>query len=347
MSWAVTRAPAGSGYFSVLARLSRVTSCQHPRLVEFRRSRVNCRALSRAIPTIGRPGAPAWPLHSSPNMRLTTRSLSPLRLVRLVPVLSALLVAGAGCDPVGPDKPPPFGLASIQSVQLDVHHHGGNIDLLFLAELTSAGETECPTLASDLAITVNGTPLQLSLYDSYHSFTISCPIHELDGYATLPETAGPLRVELSQGARKAAMVIASSAWPTIGPVSLSRTAVPVGESFSIDVAVSPADPSTQLGLAQPSDWVVSICPRETPDCVPGEGLAGLGLTNFAGREGGITFDVEIAQVIAPGERLLTVQSFRPTLGLAITECSGIPSCFGTNQTDDTAVFGPFDFEVLE
>jgi len=270
---------------------------------------------------------------------------TPSRPLALLSIVSAV-IAAAGCDLPGKNEPPePFGLASIRSVQLVVQHSAGNINLSMVAEVTPIDAGQCPPLAHDLTATVNGTPMPLALYDFSDAITFSCPIHELDGGLTLPETDAPLRLEFRQGARTAVMTIATARWPNIGPVTLSRSSVPVGETFTVAVAVPDGNADTKRALARPYHWYPSICPRDTPDCRPGEGWQGLTPSNYGTSDGGIWFDVPIDAPIVPGDKLMQIMLSSVPLGLTIQECSGLPICFGTNQNTDTT-FGPFDFEVL-
>lgn len=263
----------------------------------------------------------------------------------LTPALSLLIASVAGCGAFDGNEPPAVGLASIKSAYLAISHGAGNTNLTFVAEITLPGGASCPPpLAADFAITVNGTPMRLSLPDYSDAITFSCTIHQLEGYATLPEIGGPLRVELTQGERKASMVIARSAFPAIGPVALSRTAVPVGESFSVEVAVSDADMSERRQLAIAGSWIASLCVPS--GCVPGEGWIGLVPTNAGAREGGLGFDVVVADAVPTGPWLLGLHLFRPTFMPTITECSGMPSCMAYNNSEQTWDFGPFVFDVL-
>ena len=257
----------------------------------------------------------------------------------------ALIASAAGCGGFGADEPPTVGLASLKSAYLQISHGAGDTDLLFVAEVTLPGGASCPPpLAPDFAITVNGTPMQLSLVDDSDAITFSCPSYELDGFATLPETGGPLDVELAQGGRKASMTIARSAFPAIGPVALSRTAVPVGESFAVSVAVSGADVGERQQLAVSNDWIASLC--APPGCVPGEGWIGIVPTNAGARDGGLGFDVVVPDTVPTGNWLLGLHVFQPTILSTITKCSGIPSCMAYNSAEQSWDFGPFAFDVL-
>jgi hypothetical protein len=263
----------------------------------------------------------------------------------LVPVISALIAWSAGCGAFGGDETPTVGLASIKSAEVDISHGAGETSVLFVAEITLPGGPSCPPpLASDFAITVNGTPMQLSLPDDSDAITFSCTIHELEGRATLPETGGPLEVELTQGERKASMVIARSAFPALGPVAVSRNAVPAGESFSVNVAVAGADASERQQLAISSGWIASLCVPS--GCVPGEGWIGMEPTNAGAREGGLGFDVVVPDSVGTGSWLLGLHLFQASFGPTITECSGLPSCMARNYADQTWDFGPFNFDVL-
>jgi len=256
------------------------------------------------------------------------------------------MIAAAGCDPGRNEPPEPFGLASIQSVQLLVQHRGGNINLGMVAELTPVDAGTCPTLAHDLTATINGTPVQLSLYDFSDAVTFSCTIHELDGGVSLPETDGPLRLEFKQGARTAVMTIASAAWPTIGPVTLSRASVARGETFTVDVAVPAGAAFTKQTLARPYLWYPSVCPRDKPDCRPGEGWQEFTPSDYGTSDSGIWFDVPVSDLIDPGEKVMEILLSSVSFDLPVQECSGLPICFGTNQNAIDPNFGPFDFEVL-
>jgi hypothetical protein len=207
------------------------------------------------------------------------------------------------------------------------------------------GGTSCPpALAPDFAITVNGTPMQLSLVNDSDAITFSCPIHELDAYATLPETGGPLDVELTDGGRTASLTVARSAFPAIGPVSLSRTAVPAGESLAVNVAVSGADIAQIQQLASSGDWIASLC--DPSGCMPGAGWIGIVPTNAGARDGGLGFDVVVPDSIPAGAGSLGLHLFSPTVLSTITECSGLPSCLAYNASGQTWDFGPFAFDVL-
>jgi hypothetical protein len=275
-----------------------------------------------------------------------TLHLRVLHKVRsLVPALSAVIVSAAGCGAFGGDETPTVGVASIESAELDISHVGGNMSVVFVGEITLPGGPSCPPpLASDFAITVNGTPMQLSLPDYSDAFTLSCTIHQLEGRAMLPDTGGPLDVELTQGVRRASMVIARSAFPAIGPVTLSRTAVPAGESFSVNVAVSGADVSERRQLALSNDWIAALCVPS--GCVPGEGWIGMVPTNAGSRDGGLGFDVVVPAMVPTGNWLLGVHLFLASFGSTITECSGLPSCMARNYLGQTWDFGPFSFDVL-
>jgi hypothetical protein len=263
----------------------------------------------------------------------------------LVPILSALFASATGCGAFGGDETPTIGLASIKSAQVDISHNAGILSISLVAEITLPGGPKCPPpLAADFAITVNGTHMQLSLFEDSDAITFSCTIHELDGSATLVDTGGPLHVELTQGDRKASMVIARSAFPAIGPVAVSRTAVPAGESFSMSVAVSGADVSDARQLAVSGDWVASLCVPS--GCVPGEGWIGMPPTNPGSREGGLGFDFVVPDAVAKGKWLLGLHLFQGMFHPAITECSGLPSCTAYNHAEQTFDFGPFDFDVL-
>lgn len=270
---------------------------------------------------------------------------TPSRSRALVSIVASV-IAAAGCDPGANEPPEPFGLASIQSVQVLVQHSGGSINLGMVAELTPVDAGTCPPLAHDLTATVNGTPLPLSLYDFSDAVTFSCTIHELDGGVTLPETDGPLRLEFKQGTRTAVMTIASAAWPTIGPVTLSSASVARGDSFTIDVAVPGADTLTKQILARPDRWYPSVCPRDKPDCQPGEGWQGLTPSDYGTSDSGIWFDVPVSDLIDPGEKVMEILLSSVFFSLTIDECSGLPICSGTNQNAVDPNFGPFDFEVL-
>ena len=270
---------------------------------------------------------------------------TPSRLLGLALIFPAV-IAVAGCDPGRNEPPEPFGLASIKSVQVYVQHSAGTINLSMVAELTPVDAGTCPPLAHDLTATVNGTPLPLSLYDFSDAVTFSCTIHELDGGMTLPETDGPLRLEFKQGARTAIMTIASASWPTIGPVTLSRASVPRGESFTVAVAVPNGDALMRQILARPYVWYPSVCPRDKPDCRPGEGWQGLTPSDYGTSDGGIWFDVPVSELIDPGEKVMEILLSSVSFALPIQECSGLPICFGTNQQEASPYFGPFDFEVL-
>jgi hypothetical protein len=276
-------------------------------------------------------------------MRANNLSPSPSLFpsVRVIPALTALLAAAAGCDPIGPDGPEPIGLASLNEVWVNLHHRDGNIDLVFSAPMRFEGQ--CPTLAEDLTITANGTPLALSLYDFSDAISFGCTISSLDGAATLPDAGGPLRIAFQQGSRTASMVIENSAFPAFVGASVSRTQVPVGESFAVNVAVPDADAATREALASPYDWVVSLC--EPSGCVPGQGWIGLQLTNGGAREGGLGFDATVTQGIPPGKYALGVHNFDPGFAPAIT-CSGLPLCSAYHHSGRTWEFGPFDFDVL-
>jgi hypothetical protein len=276
---------------------------------------------------------------------MTSRPIRAFHKVRyLVPVVSALVASAAGCGALGGDETPTVGLASIKSAYVDISHGAGNTHVLFLAEITLPGGSSCPPpLAADFAITVNGTSMLLSLPDHSDAITFSCTIHELEGRATLAETGGPLHVELTQGERSASIVIPRSAFPAIGPVALSRTAVPAGESFSVNIAVSGADVSERQQLAS-GGWIASLC--VPPGCVPGEGWIGMVPTNASAREGGLGFDVVVPDTVPTGAWLLGLHLFQATYGPTITQCSGLPSCMAYNHADQTWDFGPFDFDVL-
>jgi hypothetical protein len=261
----------------------------------------------------------------------------------LAPALSAVIAAAAGCGGSGGDGT--VGLASITSARVDISHDAGNITVFLAAEITLPGGPSCPPpLAADFAITVNGTPMQLSLFDDSDAVTLSCTIHELDGQATVPEAAAPLDVELTQGARKASMVIARSAFPAIGPVALSRAAVPAGESFSVNVGVSGADASETRQLAVAGDWIASLC--YPSGCVPGEGWIGMVPTNAGLRDGGLGFDAVVPDTVQAGNWLVGVHLFQGMFHPTITECSGLPSCAALNHAGQTYDFGPFSFDVL-
>jgi len=261
----------------------------------------------------------------------------------LAPVLSVLIASATGCGAVGGDET--VGLASIKSAQVNISHNTGTANAFFVAEITLPGGSSCPPpLAADFAITVNGTPMQLSLPDYSDAFTLRCTIHELEGRATLAETDGPLHVELTQGWRKASVVIARSAFPAIGPAAVSRTAVPVGESFSVDIAVSGADVSERQQLAS-GGWIASLC-YPSSGCVQGEGWLAMPPTNAGSREGGLGFDVLVSDKVAKGRWLLGLHLFQGMFQPTITECSGLPSCMAYNHAEQTFDFGPFDLEVL-
>ena len=261
------------------------------------------------------------------------------------PALWALIGSAAGCGGFGADEPPTVGLDSIESAYLHISHGAGNTDLHFVAEVTLPGGPSCPPpLAPDFAITVNGTPMRLSLLDDSDAITFTCTIHQLEGYATLPETGGPLDVELTQGERKASMKVARSAFPALGPVALSRTAVPVGESFAVNVAVSGADLAESRQLALSNDWIASLC--DSSGCVPGEGWIAVAPTNAGARDGGLGFDVVVPDTVPQGRWQLGLHVFSPTFLSTITECSGLPSCMAYNFSGQTWDFGPFVFDVL-
>jgi len=256
-----------------------------------------------------------------------------------------MIAVAAGCGSVGGDEAQTVGLASIKSAYVNISHGAGNANVLFVAEINLPGGSSCPPpLAADFAITVNGTPMQLSLPDYSDAITFSCTIHELEGRATLAETAGPLHVELTQGDRNASMVIARSAFPAIGPVALSRTAVPAGESFSVNMAVSGADVSERQQLAS-GGWIASLC-YPSSGCVQGEGWLAMPPTNAGSREGGLGFDVLVSDKVAKGRWLLGLHLFQGMFQPTITECSGLPSCMAYNHAEQTFDFGPFDLEVL-
>jgi hypothetical protein len=274
---------------------------------------------------------------------MTTPANRRLHKVRyLAPAFSAVIAGAAGCGGFGGDGT--VGLASIKSARVSISHDAGNTPVVFAAEITLPGGASCPPpLAPDLAITVNGTPMQLSVVDGSESS--SCPSLTLEGRATLAETGGPLDVELTQGWRKASMVIARSAFPAIGPIALSRTAVPVGESFSVNVVVSGADEFETRQLAIPGNWIASLCYPYS--CAPGEGSIGMPPTNEGLRDGGVGFDIVVPDAVPTGSWLLRVRmfqssSFHPT----ITECSGLPSCAASNYAGQTYDFGPYSFDVL-
>jgi hypothetical protein len=275
---------------------------------------------------------------------MTTRANRGLHKVRyLAPALSAVIAAAAGCGGFGGDGA--VGLASIKSARVDVSHDAGNTPVLFVAEITLPGGASCPPLlAPDFAIAVNGAPMQLSVVDG--SDSLSCPSLTLEGRATLPETDGPLDVELTQGGRKASMVVARRAFPALGPIAVSRTAVPVGESFSVNVAVSGADESETRQLAVSGYWIASLC--YPSGCVPGEGWIGMPPTNAGLRDGGLGFDVVVPDAVPTGNWLLGVHLFQgSTFHPTITECSGLPSCAAYNYSGQTYDFGPYGFDVLE
>jgi hypothetical protein len=280
------------------------------------------------------------------SLGMTPHANRATRAVRcLVPDICALIASAAGCGGLGADDPPTVGLASVTSASLEISHGAGNTNLHFVAEVTLPGGTSCPPpLAPDFAITVNGTPMQLSLLNDSDAITFTCPSYELDGFATLPETGGPLDVELTQGGRKASMTIARSAFPAIGPVALSRTAVSVGESFAVNVAVSGADVGERQQLAVSNDWIASLC--DPSGCVPGQGWIGLVPTNAGVRDGGLGFDVVVPDTVPTGTYLLDLHLFQPTILPTITECSGIPSCMAYNSAEQSWDFGPFVFDVL-
>ena len=260
----------------------------------------------------------------------------------LVPTLFALTASAAGC---GGGETPTVGMASMKSAYLAIDHGAANTDLTFIAEITLPGGPSCPPpLAADFAITVNGTPMRLSLPDDSDAITISCTIHQLEGFVMLPVTGGPLDVELTQGNREASLVIAESAFPAIGPVTLSRTAVPVGEFFSVNVAVPDADQFERQQLANPSFWTASLC--VSPGCVPGQGWIGLLLENARARDGGLEFDVAVPDTVQKGEWQLGLHLFKPTFAPTITKCSGMPSCLAYNNSDQNWDFGPFALDVL-
>src|SRR3954468_4984769 len=241
------------------------------------------------------------------------------------PAVWALIASTAGCGGFGADEPPTVGLASIQSASLQISHGAGNTDLLFVAEVTLPGGPSCPPpLAPDFAITVNGTPMRLSLVDDSDAITFTCTIHQLEGSATLPETGGPLHVELTQGGRQASMTVTRSAFPALGPVALSRTAVPVGKSFTVNIAVSGADVDETRQLALSNDWIASVC--DPSGCVPGQGWIAIAPTNAGPRDGGLGFNVVVPDTVRPGTWQLGLHLFSPTLFSTITECSGLPSC---------------------
>ncbi len=275
--------------------------------------------------------------------RRTNRTTGAVRY--LFPAVGVLLASAAGCGGFGADDPPTVGLAAITSASLFISHGAGDTDLLFEAEVTLPEGASCPPpLAPDFAIAVNGTPMQLSLPNDSDTITFTCPIHQLEGFATLPETGGPLDVELTQGGRRASMTIARSAFPAIGPVALSRTAVPVGESFAVDVAVSGADVGERQQLAGSNDWIASLC--DLSGCVPGQGWIGIAGTNAGARDDGLGFDVVVPDTVPAGEWLLGLHLFQPTFLPTITECSGVPSCMAYNSSDQSWDFGPFVFDVL-
>jgi hypothetical protein len=272
---------------------------------------------------------------------MTTHANRRLHKVRyLAPAFSAVIAAAAGCGGFGGDEA--VGLASIKSARVAISHDAGNIPVLFVAEITLPGGASCPPpLAPDFAITVNGTPMQLSVVDGSESS--SCPSLTLEGRATLAETGGPLDVELTQGWRKASVVIARSAFPAIGPIALSRAAVPVGESFSVNVVVSGADESETRQLAIPGNWIASLC--YPSGC--GQGWIGMPPTNAGLRDGGLGFDVVVPGAVPTGSWLLGVHLFRgSSFHPTITECSGLPSCAASNYAGQTYDFGPYSFDVL-
>jgi hypothetical protein len=266
---------------------------------------------------------------------------APFPTLRFIPVVSVLLATAAGCVP-GEDTGA-FGLASIEEVWVNLHHRDGTLELVFTAKLTRA-EGSCPPLAEDLTITANDQPLALSLYDGSDAITFGCTVSSLDGSATLPDTGGPLRIAFAQGPRTASMVIADSAFPAFGAVSMSRTEVPVGESFAVEVAVAGADATTRELLASPYDWVVSLCAPS--GCVPGEGWIGLTLINGGARDVGLGFDVVVPNGVAPGEYLMGVHAFDPGFFPMITECKGLPICLAYNNSNRDWEYGPYAFEVL-
>jgi hypothetical protein len=273
---------------------------------------------------------------------MTARANRTLHKVRyLAPAFSAVLAVAAGCDGFGGDEA--VGLASIRSARVDISHDAGNTPVLFVAEIALPDGASCPPpLAPDLAIAVNGTPMQLSVVDG--SDSSSCPALVLEGRATLPETGGPLDVELTQGGRKASVVIARNAFPEIGPVALSRTAVPAGESFSVNVTVSGADESERQQLAVSGDWTASLCAPS--GCVPGGGWIGMPPTNAGLRDGGLGFDVVVPDAVPTGNWLLGVHLFQGSFHPTITECSDLPSCTASNHAGQTYDFGPYSFDVL-
>jgi hypothetical protein len=274
---------------------------------------------------------------------MTTQANRRRRKARyLTPVFSAVIAAAAGCG--GSSGDGAVGMASIKSARVDISHDAANTPVLFVAEIILPAGASCPPpLASDLAITVNGTRMQLSVVDGSESS--SCPSLTLEGRATLAETGGPLDVELTQGWRKASMVVARSAFPAIGPVALSRTAVPGGEPFSVKVVVSGADESETLQLAIPANWIASLC--YPSGCVPGQGWIGMPPTNAGLRDGGLGFDVVVPGAVPTGNWLLSVHLFRgSSFHPTITECSGLPSCAASNYAGQTYDFGPYSFEVL-
>ena len=176
---------------------------------------------------------------------------------------------------------------------LAISHGAGNTNLTFVAEITLPGGASCPPpLAADFAITVNGTPMRLSLPDySDVIITFSCTIHQLEGYATLPEIGARGALSSRRWERKASMVIAKEA--------------PFPRSVRSRYRAPPCR------WVNPSRWrspcPTRICPRggsspfpgsplsaSRPVACPAEGWIGLVPTNAGAREGGLGFDVVVA-----------------------------------------------------
>jgi hypothetical protein len=69
-------------------------------------------------------------------------------------------------------------------------------------------------------------------------------------------------------------------------------------------------------------------------------------------DGDIRLATEVPNIVTPvittGDRLLTVSSSSYcTLYPAVTQCSGIPSCFVFNETTSSMTFPPFPLKVTD
>jgi hypothetical protein len=279
---------------------------------------------------------------------------SPPRQLGVAVAVAGMLAAFAGCGEPTPDEihAGDFGYTSIRLVQINVSHVEAGFVVSLVAELTPSDADTCPPLDPDFAITANGAAPTWMALDPNEGDAIvlfdNCRIHQLDADFELPADTRSVRLDFSQRSAGGFIELAIPEQTTMQIGAPSTTSVPLGGTFTADVTLTPT-PAGRIGGS--NCWYGHHCPRENPDCIAGEGLSGLVITEAQPNDATIHLVAQVPDGSFTGARTLFIGT------VSFFGCLDVPlpvvrqtvdfGSYATTDVKNPMGFGPFELEVTE